>query len=493
MGKIMLYKIIGTVGLVTLALILTPVDLMSNEKGSMFKDVTESAGLKGVKDIGTIACADYNNDGYQDILINGRQLFKNNGPEKWDFIDVTKEVGLESKERGGSWVDFDNDGDLDLLIFGKKETLWRNTGKPDYKFVDVTEKSGIINDNAATTGAVWLDYDRDGYPDLYLVNYQGKKGYIANRLLHNEKGKFVDVTKKMGMDKEINSPLPSRSAVVGDYNNDGFVDIYVSNYRLKKNYLWENQKGKSFKDVAEKLNVQGIKRRGYYGHTIASVFGDINNDGALDLIVGNFAHKDTQTGRGYICDDAKIYLNLGQEEQYKFLDIREKAGIPIKGLDTGDETICGTALGDFDNDGLLDLYITQTYDQLPWAYSWLYHNETNDGVKFKDITVSAGVRVWDTYNCIPIDYDNDGDLDLITGGKLVKDRKAPHLIRLFRNETGNKNNYLKVKVKGRDCNKSGLGARLTIYYDKKIQTREIGTGLTSSSSSPLVACFGLGT
>jgi hypothetical protein len=313
-------------------------------------------------------------------------------------------------------------------------------------------------------------------------------------LLHNEKGKFVDVTKKMGLSKEQEKPQPGRSAAIGDYNNDGWLDIYVSNYRLSPNYLWENQQGKSFKDVAEEKGVIGIMRQGYYGHTIASVFGDINNDGLLDLVVGNFAHKDRQ--RGPICDDAKVYINLGPKSDppYKFEDIREKSGIPVKEVGGEEETFVGAMLADFDNDGLLDLYFTQFYDQLPYAYNYLYlNNKSAEGeTTFTDVTENAGCRIWDSCICTAADYDNDGDLDMITGGKVVSDQGAPHFIRFFRNNDGNKKNWIEVKLQGKHCNRTAIGARITITYGKETQIREIGTATSNTSYNPFVAHFGLG-
>jgi hypothetical protein len=496
--------------LITLLMPFTsPVFSEEPDKGSppmKFTEVSASIGLKDVViDEGILAWGDYDNDGYLDLLINGCKLYKNSGPPDWKFTDVTKEAGLKTEWGAGSWGDFDNDGNLDIFYFWAKDSLCKNSGPPKYTFTDVTDKSGDINDDAPTRGVVWFDYDRDGWLDIYAVNYEADiDKNFPDRLLHNEpqdpksktnkERKFVNVTEQMGMGAEKSSPQPGRSAAIGDYNNDGLPDIYVSNYRLRRNYLWENVGGKEFKDVASDREVIGTYQQGAYGHTIASAFGDLNNDGLLDLVVGNFAHKDAR--RGPYCDDTRIYLNRGPDKEYKFEDIREKSGIPIKPVGGEEETICGVALADFDNDGLIDIYFTQIYDELAYAYSYLYRNEKTDEVKFRDIASSAGVRVWHTYIVTTADFDNDGDMDLVTGGKIVADKGAQMVLRFFRNDSDNagknKNNWLEIKLKSKHCNRFGVGARITLHYGAEIQIREIETAISNTSYGPYVSHFGLG-
>jgi hypothetical protein len=483
----MRYVVILSISLLVLCLLIQSTLNSADKPGDSplkFTEVTESLGFS--KDGAPAGYwGDYNNDGYQDVL-SGRDLSKNSGSPDWRFDEVMTQVGVKTEKDGAArWLDYNNDGNLDLLIvtYGTdglwKKTLWRNTGKPKYHFVDVSkEQPGLVADKEDVCCVAMLDYDRDGYLDIYITGGEKDMVGLPDRLFHNEKGTFVDVTKEMGLRAEKNSPRVGRAISIGDYNNDGLMDIYVCNYRLAANYLWELQKDGTFKDVAEARNVAGINRQGCFGHSIVSACGDINNDGYLDLVVGNLAHKDPQ--RGPICDDSKIYLNLGPEEGYKFKDIREAAGFPIKPVGGEEEMYGGVLLGDFDNDGLLDLYLTHIYD-LPYAWSRFYHNEsTEDGVKFRDIAQETKTRVRDTYSCSVVDYNNDGKLDLIAKGKF------------FRNETANNNKWLEVKLIGTHCNKLGMGARITIYYGKQLQMREVTASMGAFTQTPLVAHFGLG-
>jgi hypothetical protein len=141
----------------------------------------------------------------------------------------------------------------------------------------------------------------------------------------------------------------------------------------------------------------------------------------------------------------------------------------------------------------MDLYFTQLYDQLPYVYNSLYMNsKTADGTTFTDVTEESGCRIWDSYICTAADYDNDGDLDLVVGGKTVSTQGAPHFIRFFRNNNGNKKNWMEVKLQGKHCNRSAIGARVTINYGKETQIREIATATSNTSYNPFTAHFGLG-
>ena len=463
------------------------VDLVS------FSNVTDYVGLAGVSG-NFFSWGDYNNDGHQDLLVNGGRLFENNGPPDYDFIEVTQQVGI-SGGGNGAWADYDNDGCLDIYCTGS-DILWHNEGSPSYKFKDVTLEAGSIRDNYPTTAVGWGDYDLDGYLDLYIANGEdwndGNPIYYPDFLYHNNgNGTFTDVTNTSGI-RTFGGPFYGRGVAWGDFDNNGWPDIYVSNYRISQNWLFYNNKNGTFTDIAMEKGVTGeeSQRMGntYYGHTVGSAWADLDNDGDLDLFESNLVHKDLY--RGPICGDSQIYRNNGPGNDYSFTDVRSASGVPEKNIGGGeDELFVGIAMGDFDNDGFQDFFIPQIYD-LDYSYSYLYHN--NGDWSFSNVSNDVGVLVWNTYGGAWCDYNNDGFLDLVTGGKGSADPNTTYEIHLYQN-SGNKNSWLHVKLKGRHYNKQGIGVRVKVIADQFSQIRELegGSGGHSQQNSIPVE-FGFG-
>jgi hypothetical protein len=258
-----------------------------------------------------------------------------------------------------------------------------------------------------------------------------------------------------------------RGVTWGDFNNDGFSDIMVSNYRLDPNFLWQNNGNASFTDVAKEKGVQGRKVKKSFGHTIGSVFGDIDNDGDLDLFSANLAHP------RYIelSDKSMVLINSGSHS-YNFRNTFKKSGI------TYAETHSDPSFGDVDNDGDLDLYVTSIYAK---RNSFLYMN--NGKGTFSDVSWLSGTRVKNGWGSAFADIDNDGTLDLI-----VASRDG---IRLFRNNSHD-NHWLTVKVRSSACNSFGIGSRVTIKYDGKEQFREVRAGKGTGTQNSIPVEFGLG-
>ena len=454
-----------------------------------FTDVTAAAGFTGAGS-GRIAWGDYNNDGYEDILLNGSVLFKNNGDGT--FTNISNDAGITyaNGANGGVWGDFDNDGFIDFYTFasGKDSTdrIWKNNGND--KFTDITMTAFEKPDTYPTEGAAWGDYDNDGFIDIYIANYEkplfetiDRGRGNPDRLFHNNgNGTFLEVSKATGT--VLRENMSGRGVNWGDYDNDGDSDIYVSNYRLDPNLLWRNNGDGSFTNVAEETGVEGYETEGSYGHSIGAEWGDYDNDGDLDLFVSNLAHP---RYIGY--SDKSMLLENEGAPHFTFKDRFGDSGIRFE------ETSADPSFADYDNDGFLDIYFTATYKG---RKSFLYKGN-GDGT-FTDVTWLAGVRVDDGWGNAFADYDNDGDLDLVVGGG--------EGVKLFRND-GNENHWLHVRVVGKESNRSGIGARVTLtpwQFSNSlppsggglgwggIQIREVQGGKGSGSQHSLPVEFGLG-
>jgi len=468
---------------------------------ALFTNVTVSAGLAGTYG-DSYAWGDYNNDGYEDLLVTGYKLFRNNGPPNYDFTDVTPQSGIDCYGYA-VWGDYNNDGYLDFFCAGHNEswmdTLWRNKGPPNYDFVNASAEAGGVDDGFRTSVAsCWVDYDRDSYIDVYVMNYRNTAGTLQeDALWHNDgDGTFTLVTRAAGINDY--SPVQAGMGVdAADYNNDGWPDIYAGNYLLGNNYLWNNNHNGTFTDLGFEVNVSGDPdyytdgSGPYYGHTAGSCWGDYDNDGDLDLWVGNLAHKDIP--RAYICDNAQLMKNMGFP--FRFEDFKERAGIPshvdgtINGSYYYDDDTFGGAWCDYDNDGWLDLYVPQVKGYHTWAWAELWHNN-GDGT-FTEVGDESGIRVWAGIGCAWADYNNDGQPDHVTEGTYPY--AGPRGLHLFENQ-GTTNHYLKVKLTGTVSNRAAIGARLTVSNGNGIQIREVegGTGGHAHQNS-LTQGFGFGT
>mgnify|MGYP001470638553 CR=1 FL=1 len=460
-----------------------------------FENVSETVGLLGIASAQNWAWGDYDNDGYEDLLMMGTYLYKNNGPPGWGFTNVTARAGIYNTTKlWACWGDYDNDGWLDF--FGGDITdpsvdhLWHNNG--DGTFTDVTEPAGHVTDVYPSHAPSWGDYDLDGYLDLYVCNWATNQTiYYPDRMWHNNgDGTFTDATVASGAD-ETASPAGNMGSCWGDYNNDGWPDLYVGCYFLRANYLYENQNGRFVNDAAEKgVDGHATRRLGteYFGHSPGGAFVDLDNDLDLDIYCSNNAHRDYY--RAGICDSSYFFQNNGPTMDYNFTDIFESSGVPFYPPGGNEELYFGENFADWDNDGDMDMFLPLVHDDIDYAYSYMMRNNGNN--TFTDVSNETGLRVWNTVASAFCDYDQDGAVDMITEGK-VPYQNGTYAHRLFHNE-GNSNNWIGFKLEGTRMNDEAIGARIIITRsDGSRQMREVQsqTG-THSQGNSLVQHFGLG-
>ena len=481
------------------------------QAGIHFKHNSGAFGKKYLPEtMGNGACfLDYDNDGWQDILIINSMdwpghktqksfpaLYHNN--KDGTFTDVTKEAGLdvEMYGLGCAVADYDNDGYEDIYITAVGPNhLFRNLGNG--KFADVTAKAGV-GDPGFSTSAVWFDYDNDGKLDLFVANYvewsiatdqycslDGKnKSYCtpqafkgqSSTLYHNKgNGTFENVTKRAGLYDPTSKSL---GIALLDYDNDGWLDLFVAN-DTEPNKLYRNNHNGTFTDVAVAAGVAfgeaGTARAG-----MGADAADYENSGQIGLVVGNFTNE-----------GMSLYLNDGSG---LFTDEAPASGISRTSMKS---LTFGCFFFDYDLDGMLDILAvnghvsddinivqpTVKYAQPPHVFRDLGKN------KFEEVTDKLGKAMQ-----LPIvgrgaaygDFDNDGDLDL-----LITANHGP--TRLLRNDNANQNDVLRVKTVGTKSNRDGIGAKATVITRKGERlTRMVKTGSSYLSQSELPLTFGLG-
>jgi len=494
-----------------------------------FQDVARESGLtvshiSGEKRYilesmsGGVGFFDCDNDGKLDIVVvNGSTVdrFRQGGDllvtlyhqdSDFHFTDITQQAGLTRKGwgMGVAVADFDNDGRLDLFVTGYGGTaLYRNLG--NCKFEDVTERAGLKVDGL-TTGAAWADYDRDGFVDLFVARYvhvdinklpePGSnqhncryKGLLVqcgpwgmegetDFLFHNRgDGTFEDVSKKAG----VSDPAKhyGLGAVWGDYDNDGWPDLYVAN-DAGPNYLYHNKHDGTFEEIGL-LSGTALSGEGQEQGSMGVDFGDFDHDGLLDIVVTNFAEQ---------ADD--LYHNEGPTRGFLDLAWSSKIGQVVYPY-----VRWGTGFVDFDNDGWADIFVASghVYPQVDSIANniskykqpmFLFRNKGDR--TFEDITRTTGL------SSVPLasrrgaafgDVKNDGNI-----GILVLNVGAPPS--LFIQDVPSPRHRVLFRLVGTKSNRAAIGARVTITGGGMTQFNEVRGGGSYLSQNDLRIHFGLG-
>ncbi|MEQ1352413.1 MAG: CRTAC1 family protein [Candidatus Acidiferrum sp.] len=494
-----------------------------------YRDVAKESGLTGSHVSGEkryilesmsggVGLFDCDNDGRLDaVVVNGSTVerFRQGGTPlvtlyhqepDGHFTDSTQQAELTRKGwgMGVAVADFDNDGKLDLFVTGYNGTaLYRNLG--NCKFEDVTERAGLKIDGL-TTGVAWGDYDRDGNVDLFVARYvrvdlnklpePGSdqhncryKGLLVqcgpwgmegetDFLFHNRgDGTFEDVSKKAG----VNDPSKryGLGAVWGDYDNDGWPDLYVAN-DAGPNYLYHNKHDGTFEEVGLLTGV-AMSSEGQELGSMGVDFGDFDHDGLLDITVSNFAEQ---------VDN--LYHNDGPKKGFVEMGWSSKMGQPVFPY-----VKWGTGFVDFDNDGWPDLFVASghVYPQVDTIANnsslyrqpmFLFRNK--GGRVFEDISAATGVAA------LPLacrrgaafgDVRNDGNMDIL----LLNVGEPPSLLI---QDAASARHRATFRLVGTKSNRAAIGARITISSGGMTQFDEVHGGGSYLSQNDLRVHFGLG-
>jgi hypothetical protein len=458
-----------------------------------FDNVAHEVGLDLLGLAGGVVLEDFDNDSRLDLLVSFQGLhdplryFHNRGDGT--FEDRTEKAGLAG-EVGGlnlSHADYDNDGNVDALVLrggwmgseGRLPlSLLRNKGNG--VFSDVTVDAGLLR-FAPTQTAAWLDYDNDGWLDLFVGNESTLGNEHPCQLFHsNRDGTFTEVAKSTGVDLVA----WVKGVTAGDYDNDGDPDLYLS-MQGGSNVLYRNDRpAKRFTDVSAAAGV------GLQSDTFGTFFFDYDNDGWLDLFSVGYSRTEAEdVAADYLglptkAERGRLYRNRGDGT---FADVTKAAGLYKVVLAMGHN------FGDLDNDGFLDLYFgTGKPDFTALVPNRMFRN--HEGRTFQDVTTAGNFGHLQKGHGVAFgDVDHDGDQDVFEqmGGAYLADRA--HSV-LYRNP-GNANRWVGLDLAGVRTNRKAVGARIKVMVEGKKGRREIYRTVSEGGSfgaSPFRQHIGIG-
>ena len=429
--------------------------LCTNLNGQVFTKVTEGDIVNDIG--GSRACSwgDFNNDGYLDIFVaNGNNennfLYQNNGDGTFSRTFNSDIVFDGKPAQNGTWGDYDNDGYLDLFIsyLDPDNQLFHNTGDGTFQQIP-TGSMIVVSDGGGSRSSAWGDFDNDGFLDLVVANRLGQNNFLYR---NNGDGSFTKITTGPVVSDGGNSFAPSW----GDYDNDNYLDLFITNFE-EDNFLYHNNGDGTFSKITGDPVVQDGQK------SVCGNWVDFDNDGDLDLYVTNSQNENNA-----------LYKNNGDGT---FLQIFDSVIVQ-------DSSWSHTAnWGDYNNDGYIDVFVSE----VTGSNNFLFKNN-GDGnftrITDEIVTNEQGSSVGSAW----ADYDNDGDIDLFVTNLDNKNF-------LYSND-GNDNNWINIKLIGFISNKSAIGAKVRIKAlidgTPIWQMREISGQSGNRGQNSLNAEFGLG-
>ncbi|WP_422359022.1 VCBS repeat-containing protein [Reichenbachiella sp.] len=507
---------------------------------------------------GGVATGDLNGDGWEDIFFTSNlgpnAIYLNTGD--FQFVDISKKAGIEGKQgwtTGVSMVDINADEKLDIYVCYsgpfendslRTNELFINQGNDQSGnpiFMEQAYEFGLAS-SSFSTQAAYLDYDLDGDLDLFLLNHnpsritenelvegRDKLSEVGDQFFENQDGTFVEKTKESGI--YSNAISYGLGVGVGDLNKDGWPDIYISNDYEEMDYFYINQKNKTFKEAVK------FATRHVSNFSMGNDIADYDNNGALDVLVldmvseDNYGIKTSMPSMNPELFNKRVQQDFHYQYMYntlqrnstfvddegipKFTDAARQAGFTNTGWSWA------PLLADFDNDGWKDVFITNgikrdfrnndfniylkkimssnpsyldnpknmvgVMNKIPQKPLKNYFYRNNGDLSFEKVSdvwcpsLSKSLSNGAAY----ADLDNDGDLELVINNM---DGKAS----IYQNNSTN--NYIKLKLKGRAQNPEGIGVKIWVYQDQKIQYYEHYRvrGFQSSVSDGVVAGMGKG-